>query len=339
MKHDVTNNHVHIKSAMNACSSYPQYPDKSLIFSVLLLVIIFVLSYWNTIRGLFSAWQSNDDHSVCLLVPFAACFLVWYDRKALRNCSLSPCWLVGLAILVFAQIIHIYGLLYGARPSIGRYSLILTAASLVLMITGWKVFRRLVWILLFLFFMVPLPAIVNNRISVPLQNVATKGTVFALEAFGVEVVRDGNILSFGENISVGVAEACNGLRLLTAFVIVTAFLVYLMKCSRWRKFILLISSIPIALVCNIIRLCLTAAFMLLISVEIGQKFFHDFAGFFMMPVAVLLLFAELWLMDKIVTPVPVTKDSHVNEHSVHAAKIPAKLAKKNKQEHIIARKK
>lgn len=337
MKPDIAGHHR--CSNLDLCSSEPRrHFDRGFIIAVVLLTALVLWSYWPTIRSLYSQWQSSDDHSVGLLVPFAACFLVWHDRKALRNCAVSPCWLIGLALLVFAQSTHIYGLLYGVRPSIERYSLILTVVSLVLMVAGWAVFRKLLWILLFLFFMVPLPAMVNNRIGVPLQNMATRGTVYALEAFSVDVVREGNILILEDNTTLGIAEACSGLRLLTAFVIVTAFLVYLMKCSRTRKFILLVSSIPIALICNIVRLCLTAAFMLLISVEVGQKFFHDFAGLFMMPVAVLLLFAELRLMDKIVTPEPAAAAGQADEHSGSNARTLPKHTKKRKAEHIIARK-
>ena len=124
----------------------------------------------------------------------------------------------------------------------------------------------------------------------------------------------------------GVAEACSGLRMLTAFIIVTAALTFLMKCSPKRKAVLLVSSIPIALVCNIVRLCLTAAFMLYISEEVGQKFFHDFAGLTMMPVAVLLLFAELKIMDKIFVQPENIKSSKSKEH---AAKHKERIAEIN----------
>jgi exosortase/archaeosortase family protein len=99
-----------------------------------------------------------------------------------------------------------------------------------------------------------------------------------------------------------VAEACSGLRMLTAFVIVAAFVAYMVKRPRWQKAALLLSSIPIAVACNILRLCVTAALFMLVSAEVGQKFFHDFAGVAMMPAAALLLFAELWLMNMLIVP-------------------------------------
>jgi exosortase len=105
-----------------------------------------------------------------------------------------------------------------------------------------------------------------------------------------------------KNTPMAVAEACSGLRMLTAFIIVAAFIAFMVKRSRLQKATIVLSSIPIAVMCNIVRIFLTALLMLLISSEVGEKFFHDFAGLVMMPVAVMLIFAELWLMDKLVVP-------------------------------------
>ncbi len=89
-----------------------------------------------------------------------------------------------------------------------------------------------------------------------------------------------------------------------AFIIVAGFIAYMVKRSRLQKAILLLSSVPVAVVCNILRLCVTAVLFLLASSEVAEKFFHDFAGLAMMPIAVLLLFGELWLMDKLTVPEP-----------------------------------
>ena len=99
-----------------------------------------------------------------------------------------------------------------------------------------------------------------------------------------------------------VAEACSGLRMMIAFVIVTSFITYMVKRSRRQKAVLLISSIPVAVLCNILRLCVTAVLFMFASNETAEKFFHDFAGLAMMPPAVLIIFGELWLMDKLIIP-------------------------------------
>jgi len=180
----------------------------------------------------------------------------------------------------------------------------LIIVGLVLMVAGWRVFRRVFWILLFLFLMVPLPGVVHNMVSGPLQRLATTGAVFFLEVSGTSVSQEGNVVVLNGNTPLAVAEACSGLRMLMAFVIVAAFIAYMVRRPRWQKAVLLGSSIPVAVVCNILRIFATAMLMLYVSAEVAQKFFHDFAGYVMMPAAVMLLFAEIWLMDRIIVPEP-----------------------------------
>jgi len=109
-------------------------------------------------------------------------------------------------------------------------------------------------------------------------------------------------MMLNQDTPLAVAEACSGLRMLTAFVIVAAFIAYMVKRSRLQKAALLISSIPVAVICNMVRIFVTAILMLKVSSEAADKFFHDFAGLVMMPIAVLLMFGELWLMEKLTLP-------------------------------------
>jgi exosortase len=306
--------------------NYRNYP---LILSSLLLLGIVTWSYHNVIFSMYNEWQKNPDSSVGLLVPFIVIVLLWHERKKIKICQIKPCWFLGIVILIISQLTRIWSLVFFYQSGI-RYSFVLTIAGIVLMILGTKVFRTVVFILLFLFLMVPTPTCIQNSISAPLQNLAVSGTVFLLEVFSIEVVQKGNVVMLNGNIPMAVAEACNGLRLLTAFIIVTASLIYFMKCSRFHKFALLLSSIPIAIVCNIIRLCLTAAVMMIISVEVGQRFFHDFAGLSMMPIAVLLLFAELRLMDKIFVPEP-SQTNKIVKNLRSTYKIKAIKPKKDKK--------
>ena len=274
-----------------------------LISVVLALLAIMVWSYWPTMTNLFNHWQDSDDYSAGQLVPLIAAYLVWRERKALSQCLLVPCWWGGIALLILAETARIYGFIF-MRPSVAQYALVLTAAGLILMVAGWQVFRRVSWILLFLSLMVPFPERIHNMISLPLQRMATTGSVFLLEVFGAQVSQQGNIVILNENTHLAVAEACSGLRLLTAFIVVAAFFAYMVKRSRVKKAILVLSSIPFGVICNIVRIFVTAMLMLFVSTELGEKFFHDFAGLVMMPAAVLLMFGELWLMDRLVVPEP-----------------------------------
>ncbi len=300
-----------------------------LVSTTLALLAVTLISYWPTIADLFKEWQRNDDYSAGQLVPLIALFLVWRERKTLSRCLLKPCW-PAIALLILAQTARILGLLF-MYESAERYSLVLTITATVLMVAGWQMFRSVSWILLFLFLMVPFPGRIHNLISGPLQRMSTTGSVFLLEAFGARVSQQGNVVILDENTSMAVAEACSGLRMLTAFVIVAAFIAYMVKRSRWQKAVLLFSSIPVAVMCNIVRLCVTAVFILLVSTEFAEKFFHDFAGLVMMPVAVVLLFGELWLMDKLILPEPNIQQRSARAGGKSATRTHAQHAKKRSQ--------
>lgn len=307
MGQNVVNDRIRRRHALHMSGiDKARYNRLGLISVVLTLLVITVWSYWPTMMDLFNHWQDSDDYSAGQLVPLLAAYLFWRERKALSQCLLVPCWWGGIALLILAETARIYGFIF-MRPSVARYALVLTAAGLILMVAGWQVFRRVSWILLFLSLMVPLPGVIHNMISLPLQRMATTGSFFLLEVFGARVSQQGNIVILNENTRLAVAEACSGLRLLMAFIIVAAFFAYMVKRSRGKKVILVLSSIPVGVICNIVRIFVTAMLMLYVSTELGEKFFHDFAGLVMMPAAVLLMFGELWLMDRLVMPEPVSQ--------------------------------
>ena len=257
-------------------------------------------AYWPVIYRLVADLNQDENYSVGLLVPFVAIYLAWRERKALAQYDLRPAWFAGIGLILLAQAAYLYGL-FILLESAERYALMLTVAGLVLMVAGWQAFRRLVWVLLFLFLMVPLPGRVHNMISSPLQTQATTGAVFFLEIFGASVHRAGNVITVN-GTEVAVAEACSGLRMLTAFVVVAATLAYLVNRPRWQKGVLLVSSVPIAIACNLVRLVITAALFGAGYSKAAETFFHDFAGLMMMPLAVFILAGELWLMKRLVIP-------------------------------------
>lgn len=159
--------------------------------------------------------------------------------------------------------------------------------------------RRLWWLWVFLPLMIPLPNPVHNALAGPLQGWATSATLLLLELAGVTVSREGNVLTLNEHVEVGVVEACSGLRMLTAFIVVAAVLALLVPRPRWQKCVLVLSSIPIALACNVLRLAATAGLFLAGVSDVATTFFHDFAGVSMMPVAVAMLLAELRLLGRL----------------------------------------
>jgi exosortase len=268
--------------------------------AILALLGALLWSYWAVISDLIKEWQSNQNYSVGQLVPFAALYLLWHERKALRCLKPTVCWW-GLAMILLAQAGRAYGVIQ-LFESAERYALVLSIVGLVLLVAGWPIFWRVRWILVFLFLMVPFPGRLHNAISGPLQDYATMGAVFVLELLGNAVSREGHVMVLNGVTQVAVAEACSGLRMLTAFIVVGSVLAYVVRRPRWQKVVLVVSTVPVAILCNLIRLVITAELYAAVSSDLASKFFHDFAGLTMMPMAVLVLIGELWLMNRLILP-------------------------------------
>lgn len=296
-----------------------------LIVATLVLSAVTVWSYWAVIAGLFAAWQHDADYSAGQLVPFIAVFLVWRERKAFRGSLQAPAWYAGIVLILLAEAARTYGYFF-FRPWVERCSLLLITGGLVLIVAGWQVFRRVLWMLLFLFLMVPLPGRIHSLINLPLQNTATTGAVFLLEACGTSLSQQGNIVVLSGDTPLEVAEACSGLRMLVAFVIAAAFIAYMVRRPRWQKAVLLVSSIPVAVACNVVRIFVTGMLMLHVGSEVAQKFFHDIGGFVMIAIAVSLLFGEIRLMDQLIVSESNTPPEGVIISARSTARLQARVA-------------
>ena len=266
--------------------------------------LVLTAFFWSYRSGLVELWSlllRSDEYSAGLFVPFLGVYILWSRRHDIAQCPVKPSvW--GLFAFIMAQAVRLIGL-FLMYNSAERLSIILSITALVLMLFGWQLFRKVSTILLFICLMLPWPNIMQFIIGLRLQSWATSSAVFCLEIIGYEVIQEGNIIHIG-NASVAVVEACNGLRMITAFFVITGLVVLLVKRAWWEKLIILVSSLPIALLCNTVRLAITAMFFTVLEGEYWEKIFHDFGGYAMMPLALAAVVGELWLLAKL-TELPV----------------------------------
>jgi exosortase len=260
------------------------------------VIVAFLWSFWSGIADFWSVWQRSDEYSSGLLVPFLAGYILWSRREQFKSIPMRPSLWGGLALL-FAGILRLFGLFY-QYGSVERFSMVLSIAAIVLFILGWQLFRKTATILLFLCLMLPWPHSVQSAVALPLQQWSTSSAVFCLEIIGYDVIKEGNIIHIGQT-SVAVAEACNGLRMITAFFVIGGLVVMLVKRPLWEKIVVLISSLPIALLCNTTRLVITAIAFTYIKGDYWEKIFHDFGGYAMMPLALASVIGEFWLFRRL----------------------------------------
>jgi exosortase len=266
--------------------------------AVAVLTVVFFWSYWPTFEELWSIWLKSDEYSSGLLVPLLALYVLWARRRKIVRTSVQPS-LWGLLTFIVAQLVREFGSFF-LYASAERLSLILAIAGLTLLLFGWQILWKVGPVLLFLCLMLPLPRPLHNSVTLPLQSLATASSVFCLEMMGYPVAREGNIIHINET-TVAVAEACNGLRMVTAFFVVAGLVVLLVRRLWWEKMIVLLSSLPTALLCNTIRLTVTAIAFTVLTGGNWERVFHDFGGYAMMPLALAVVLLELWLFAKLTT--------------------------------------
>jgi exosortase len=292
----------HTGKAAQALAAWSQMSarGRACVLGGAIILSVFLWSYWPTVAELWHVWLRSDEYSAGLLVPFLAGYVLWARRHDLASTPVKPAMFWGAAVFVSAQAIRGLGLFF-MYDSAEMLSIVLSATALTILLLGWTFTRKLAPVLAFLCLMLPWPHRVQAQIGLPLQTWATGSAVFCLELIGYDVAQDGNVITIGDT-QVEVAAACNGLRMLTAFLVISALVVLLVKRAWWEKLIVLASSLPIALLCNTLRLTVTAMFFTVLKNEYVESLSHHIGGYAMMPLALALVVGEFWLLRRLVTP-------------------------------------
>jgi exosortase len=172
-------------------------------------------------------------------------------------------------------------------------------AGIFLLVGGWKTMRWAGPAIAFLIFMFPLPGPLDTRLLSPLQKLATTASTYCLQTIGIPTYSEGNRIVIGE-VQLGVVEACSGLRMLTIFVALAVAITLVTDRPWWERIVTIASAVPIALAVNTIRITVTGILHLTAGPELAEMVFHDLAGWFMMPMALGLLYVEFQILSHLV---------------------------------------
>jgi exosortase len=258
--------------------------------------------------GLVAQWRHDENYSHgFVVVPFAA-FVAWTRRDALRRAALCPT-LGGLTLLAISLLIFTVGKL-GAELFLTRLSLIGVLAGSIAFIWGRAHLRILAFPLAFLVFMVPLPAIVFNQLTFPLQLFASTIGESVIRGLGIPVLREGNVLQLPSR-TLEVAEACSGIRSLTSLLMLGIVLGYFTEQRTATRVLIALATIPLAVVANAMRVAGTGITSEWISPTAADGFLHTFSGMVMFVIALLGLGAVQQVVSRI--PVRVSRRTAVVE--------------------------
>jgi exosortase len=212
---------------------------------------------------------------------------VWVERETLLSIKVAPSW-SGIAVVVLGLVVLLLGV-YGAELFLSRISLVILLAGLVLSFGGWPLLKALRFPLLVLILAIPIPAIIFNQITFPMQIWATKLASALLQLFDVPVLREGNIIELSV-MKLEVAEACSGIRSLVSLFTLAIFYGYFLEKSSIRRAVLAVASIPIAITANAVRIFGTGLCVQYWDPAKAMGFFHEFSGWVMFLVSLACLF-------------------------------------------------
>ncbi len=244
--------------------------------------------YWTTLRHLVGQWWHDPNFSHGFFVPLFSAFVVWQERGRLMRIAPRPSWF-GLPVIASGLCLLILGQL-GAELFLARFSLLLLVAGAVILFLGWDFFRSVLFPWAFLLLMIPIPNIVFNQITFPLQVQASKVAAHTLPLFGVPILREGNVIRLPV-MSLEVAEACSGIRSLMSLATLAIIYGYLAESRIWLRWVLALASVPIAIVANSVRIIGTGLLVQYWDPEKAEGYFHASWGWIIFVISLALLYA------------------------------------------------
>ena len=261
---------------------------RTLLLSQAIAAIAFLALYWQVLAKLIHDWSRDENYSHGFLIVPIALYFIWERRESLMQAEAKPS-VLGLGVIVMSLLTLMAGTL-GAELFLTRVSLIGMAAGIVLLVFGTEHLRILRFPIGFLLLMIPIPGILFNQITFPLQLLASRFGELALRFMNIPVLREGNVINLA-NTSLEVAEACSGIRSLISLLTLGIVLGYFTDSRASVRLLIAVSTVPVAIAANALRVAGTGVAAHFVGPEAATGFLHTFSGWLMFVAASALLLA------------------------------------------------
>jgi exosortase D (VPLPA-CTERM-specific) len=267
-----------------------------LAFMAMTVAVLSVWPFWDGLSVMWSSWIGTPEYSHCLLIPPIAAFLIYQQRDRLEKMTFSGSWW-GVALIAFSGALLVLGQL-GTLYIIVQYAYVLSLYGLVLAFLGWPASRLIAMPLLILLFMIPMPAFFLNNLSTKLQLVSSQIGVAFIRLFGVSVFLEGNVIDLG-GYKLQVADACSGLRYLFPLMTIGFLMAYFYKGTIWKRLLVFLSSIPITVIMNSIRVGIIGVMVEHWGTAMAEGFLHEFQGWIIFMISAALMLSEVMVLNRI----------------------------------------
>jgi len=280
------------RSALTRSLSYP------FLLKVGILIALICVLFLAVLIDMARDWWNEPALSQGMLLPPLALYVAWLGRRQTFSYPAVPDRR-GLLVTGSACLMFLLGK-FASEFFLMRFSFVVLLTGLIWTFWGFRRLRTLTFPLLLLATMVPLPVILYNSLAAPLQLLASDLATRIAQAFGISVFRDGNVIQLART-SLGVAEACSGLNSLSALIVGSVLLGFLVCLRSITRILLFALAVPLAIAVNIVRVAGTAV-MADFNQEFAEGFYHSFSGWLVFVAGFGALYFSALLLHALLDP-------------------------------------
>ncbi|MCK9609092.1 MAG: VPLPA-CTERM-specific exosortase XrtD [Methylomonas sp.] len=261
-----------------------------------LALLLLGLVFHESLMEMGNIWMGSEEYSHGFFIPVISIYLIWVQRNDLRFTQDFKSSILGLVILLLGLLLFLLGGLATIR-TIQHYAFILAVTGIFAAAFG-KEGLKTAWVpLVFLLFMVPFPQFIINNLSSKLQLISSWLGVEFIRACDIMVYLEGNVIDLG-GYKLQVVEACSGLRYLFPLASLSFLCAYLFKGPVWQKILIFMSSVPLTIFMNSFRIGVIGILVNSWGTEMAEGFLHDFEGWAVFLLCMVLLFIEMWVFSR-----------------------------------------
>lgn len=258
-------------------------------------VLLAAAAFHGALLELIRRWTNQQEYSHGFLIPVVAAWLIWTRRNFLLASFGPPSW-TGVFLILLAMFLHLVGLL-SAIFILSQFAFIVALFGIALAVGGLSLLRAAFFPIMFLVFAIPLPYFIDAHLSFNLQLISSQLGVFFIQLFGIPVYLDGNMIDLG-NYKLQVVDACSGLRYLYPLLSLSVLAAYLFAAPLWQSALVLLSSIPITIAMNSMRIGIVGLTMDRWGPRMADGALHFFEGWVIFIASALLLALETYLLAR-----------------------------------------
>ena len=258
---------------------------------VMILVAILGVHYRHVINRLVYIWSNNGDWSHGFIIPLFSVYYLYTQRGRLPRVLEDQrvvSRLVGAAVLVGGLSLHVASTLYQIEyPK--SIALVISIMGVVLMVCGWPVARWSWFAVAFLIFAMPLPGQLHEQMTMPLREIAAmvSGGILSMVP-DMMAEAQGTVVEWiykGSSGTLDIERACSGMRLMITMTALGVAMAFVNERPMWQRLVMVLSCVPIAVFCNIIRVTTTGFLVVSGREELAHGVLHMLLGLGMLAIA------------------------------------------------------